>query len=31
VMESGRIKATGRVGEVEIPKFDLRQEFAPRV
>jgi alpha-D-ribose 1-methylphosphonate 5-triphosphate synthase subunit PhnL len=31
VMESGRIKATGRVGEVEIPRFDVRQEFAPRV
>jgi alpha-D-ribose 1-methylphosphonate 5-triphosphate synthase subunit PhnL len=31
VMSGGRIKATGRVGEVEIPRFDLRQEFAPRV
>jgi alpha-D-ribose 1-methylphosphonate 5-triphosphate synthase subunit PhnL len=31
VMENGRIKASGMVGEVEIPRFDLRQEFAPRV
>ena len=31
VMTAGRIHALGRVGEVEIPRFDLKQEFAPRV
>jgi alpha-D-ribose 1-methylphosphonate 5-triphosphate synthase subunit PhnL len=31
VMNGGRIQALGRVGEVEIPRFDVRQEFAPRV
>ena len=31
VMGNGRVEATGRIGEVSIPKFDLQQEFAPRV
>jgi alpha-D-ribose 1-methylphosphonate 5-triphosphate synthase subunit PhnL len=31
VMAAGRIQALGRIGEVEIPRFDLKQEFAPRV
>lgn len=31
VMGNGRVEATGHIGEVSIPKFDLQQEFAPRV
>lgn len=31
VMNGGGIQAQGKTGEVEIPKFDLKQEFAPRV
>ena len=31
VMNSGRVQALGRIGEVEIPRFDVKQEFAPRV
>jgi alpha-D-ribose 1-methylphosphonate 5-triphosphate synthase subunit PhnL len=31
VMRDGRMAAQGRVGEVEIPRFETRQEFAPRV
>lgn len=31
VMEKGRVKETGRVGEVSIPRFELQMEFAPRV
>ena len=31
VMGAGRVQALGRIGEVEIPRFDLKQEFAPRV
>ena len=31
VMGNGRVEAAGRIGEVSIPKFDLQQEFAPRV
>ncbi|HLF76213.1 MAG TPA: ATP-binding cassette domain-containing protein [Dehalococcoidia bacterium] len=31
VMEGGRVIAQGPVGQVEIPRFDLKQEFAPRV
>lgn len=31
VMNAGGIESQGRIGEVVIPKFDLQQEFAPRV
>jgi alpha-D-ribose 1-methylphosphonate 5-triphosphate synthase subunit PhnL len=31
VMNEGNLVASGAVGEVEIPQFDLKQEFAPRV
>jgi alpha-D-ribose 1-methylphosphonate 5-triphosphate synthase subunit PhnL len=31
VMNGGRIESQGRIGEVEIPRFDIKQEFAPRV
>lgn len=31
VMRDGRVAAQGRVGEVEIPRVESRQEFAPRV
>jgi alpha-D-ribose 1-methylphosphonate 5-triphosphate synthase subunit PhnL len=31
VMDRGRLLSQGRLDEVEIPEFDLRQEFAPRV
>lgn len=31
VMGNGRVEAAGRIGEVSISKFDLQQEFAPRV
>jgi alpha-D-ribose 1-methylphosphonate 5-triphosphate synthase subunit PhnL len=31
VMNDGRITAQGKIGQVEIPRFDTRQEFAPRV
>jgi alpha-D-ribose 1-methylphosphonate 5-triphosphate synthase subunit PhnL len=31
VMNGGRIESQGRVGEVEIPRFEIKQEFAPRV
>ncbi|MGE3601366.1 MAG: ATP-binding cassette domain-containing protein, partial [Dehalococcoidia bacterium] len=31
VMRNGRVAAEGRVGEVEIPRYETTQEFAPRV
>lgn len=31
VMGDGRVAAQGRPGEVEIPRLEARQEFAPRV
>jgi alpha-D-ribose 1-methylphosphonate 5-triphosphate synthase subunit PhnL len=31
VMNGGRIESQGRIGEVDIPRFDIKQEFAPRV
>jgi alpha-D-ribose 1-methylphosphonate 5-triphosphate synthase subunit PhnL len=31
VMGQGRVQAQGRIGEVEIPRLELHQEFAPRV
>lgn len=31
VMRNGNMAAEGRVGEVEIPRFETTQEFAPRV
>ena len=31
VMGHGRVLSQGKVGEVAIPRFDLKQEFAPRV
>lgn len=31
VMGEGRIAAQGRVGEVAIPRYETKQEFAPRV
>jgi alpha-D-ribose 1-methylphosphonate 5-triphosphate synthase subunit PhnL len=31
VMRDGRVAAEGRIGEVEIPRFETTQEFAPRV
>lgn len=31
VMDGGRLRAQGRIGEVEIPRFETKQEFAPRV
>jgi ABC-type glutathione transport system ATPase component len=31
VMEGGRLSRAGRVGEIEIPRFETQQEFAPRV
>jgi len=31
VMNAGAIDVQGKAGEVQIPKFDLIQEFAPRV
>lgn len=31
VMRNGRVAAEGRVGEVEIPRYESTQEFAPRV
>jgi alpha-D-ribose 1-methylphosphonate 5-triphosphate synthase subunit PhnL len=30
VMKAGHVEAQGIVGDVQIPRFDLRQEFAPR-
>jgi len=31
VMRDGQVAAQGRVGEVEIPRYETQQEFAPRV
>jgi alpha-D-ribose 1-methylphosphonate 5-triphosphate synthase subunit PhnL len=31
VMSGGVIESQGKVGEVNIPRFDIKQEFAPRV
>lgn len=31
VMGQGRIQSEGRIGEVDIPRLELQQEFAPRV
>ena len=31
VMAGGLIQSQGAVGEVNIPRFDIKQEFAPRV
>jgi alpha-D-ribose 1-methylphosphonate 5-triphosphate synthase subunit PhnL len=31
VMDGGRVAAQGPVAEVKIPRFDVKQEFAPRV
>lgn len=31
VMNDGRVTEVGRVGDVDIPRFDVKQEFAPRV
>ncbi len=31
VMGNGRVQSQGRIGEVAIPRFELQQEFAPRV
>jgi len=31
VMDHGRLERQGRIGEVDIPQFEQKQEFAPRV